>query len=213
MKTKFIIFIQRCVALTFCLILIGCSQNHPKPNSIWVCDESGCADRPSDYASYDPSITDPQDGLAEYIPELEALAHEDPRAAYDLGLRYFRGDDVRQDGFKAIKWMRDAAERGNLDAQKALGRLYLTGLEEMGADPLEAHKWLTMAASGGDKESAKLLKEATAARKSEESYSVWANRRRSLFYNNWSSGYSYSHHWRDNGWHYNRGYGGYGYRY
>ncbi|MCK5437659.1 MAG: sel1 repeat family protein, partial [Desulfobulbaceae bacterium] len=86
------------------------------------------------------------------IPALEALAQQDPRAAYDLGLRFFRGDGVRQDSYQAIQWMRNAAERGDIDAQKALGRLYLTGLEEMGSDPQEAEKWLRIAAGRGDKE-------------------------------------------------------------
>jgi TPR repeat protein len=60
---------------------------------------------------------------------------QDPRAAYDLGLKYFRGDGLRQDSYPALKWMREAAEHGNLKAQKVIGRVYLTGLEEMGPDP------------------------------------------------------------------------------
>jgi TPR repeat protein len=208
MNNRFIIVsMQRFITLIFCLALIGCSsQGRLKPKTIRICDESGCSDQPSDIQSYDPSITDPQDGLAEHIPELEELARKDPGAAYDLGLRYFRGDGVRQDGYQALQWMRDAAERGDLDAQKALGRLYLTGLEEMGSDPLEAQKWLTLAASRGDKEAKKLLKEATEARKNEASYSVWSNRWRPVFYRNWYNRYSYHHYWRGNRW-YNRGYG------
>jgi TPR repeat protein len=208
MKTSFIIVsMQRLITLIFCLALIGCSsQGRLKPKTIRVCDDTGCFDRPGDFNSYDPSVTDPQDGLAEHIPELEELAKKDPGAAYDLGLRYFRGDGVHQDGYQAIKWMRDAAERGDLDAQKALGRLYLTGLEEMGSDPREAQKWLSLAASRGDKESKKLLKEAESARKDEEYYSGWSNRWRSVFYNNWHNGYSYHHYWRGNRW-YNRGHG------
>jgi TPR repeat protein len=86
---------------------------------------------------------------------------KDPRAAYDLGLRYFRGDGVRQDSYQALKWMRDAAERGYLKAQTAVGRLYLMGLEEMGSDPAEAEKWLSIAAGRGDKEAKTLLAQAT----------------------------------------------------
>ena len=37
-------------------------------------------------------------------------------------------------------------------AAQALGRFYLVGLEEMGADPGEAERWLMMAADKGDKE-------------------------------------------------------------
>jgi len=56
--------------------------------------------------------------------------------------------------------MRDAAERGDLGAQKAVGRLYPTGLEEMGSDPREAEKSLSIAAGRGDTEAATLLVEA-----------------------------------------------------
>ena len=54
-----------------------------------------------------------------------------------------------------------------------------------------------------DKESEKLLEEATIARKNEESYSIWTNRWRSTFYGYWYSGYPYRYHWRYNRWNYN----------
>lgn len=186
----------------FCLSLFGCSMQPEKPKTVRICDESGCFDRPADYASFDPTAPTPGDELDRNIPQLEALANKDPQAAYDLGLRFFRGDGVRQDSYQSIKWMRNAAERGNLDAQKALGRLYLTGLEEMGADPREAHKWLTIAASRGDAEAKKLLREATVARKSEEAYSLWLTRWQPVFYRYWHSGYPYRYYWHNRGWRY-----------
>ena len=133
---------------------------------------------------------------------VEALAEKEPRAAYDLGLRYFRGDGVRQDSYKALSWMRSAAERGHLEAQKALGRFYLTGLEEMGSDPREAEKWLSIAASRGDAESGRLLAEAGAARKSDEDYWKWQQRWRGVFYDHWYRRYPYLGHWRDGYWYY-----------
>jgi TPR repeat protein len=101
----------------------------------------------------------PSEELAISIATLKSLAAEDPRASYDLSLRYFRGDGVRQDSYEALQWMRDAAERGDRAAQKELGKLYMTGLEEMGSDFREARKWLTIAASAGDKEAKSLLQE------------------------------------------------------
>jgi len=195
--------VRRILVLTFCLIIIGCSQNRLQPETIRICDASGCSDRPGNYSSFVPPVKDWQDDLDKNIPALEELAHKDPRAAYDLGLRFFRGDGVRKDSYQALQWMRNAAERGDFYAQKALGRLYLTGLEEMGSDPREAQKWLTLAAGRGDKESEKLLEEAIIARKNEESYSIWTNRWRSTFYGYWYSGYPYRYHWRRNRWHYN----------
>lgn len=134
------------------------------------------------------------------IAALEKAAQRDPRAAYDLGLRYFRGDGVGQDSYKALTWMREAAEKGNLNAQKALGRAYLTGLEEMGSDPSEAQKWLAIAASRGDKESAKLLKEANAAKKSEEEYWRLQQEWRVVIYTEWHQDYPYYSHWRGSRW-------------
>lgn len=96
--------------------------------------------------------------------------------------------------------MRDAAERGNLNAQKALGRAYLTGLEEMGSDPGEAQRWLSAAASRGDKESAKLLKEANAAKKSEEEYWKLQQEVRVVIYSQWHRGYPYYSTWREDRW-------------
>jgi TPR repeat protein len=117
-----------------------------------------------------------------------------------LGLKYFRGDGVRQDNYLALKWMRQAAEHGDLNAQKALGRLYLTGLEEMGPDPQEAEKWLKITVDRGDKKATKLLKEAEVARKDEQQFFLWKNRWQPVFYNAWSAGYPYHWHWRRGRW-------------
>ena len=76
---------------------------------------------------------------------LEAMAAKDPRAAYDLGLRFFRGDGVKKDSYLAIKWMRDAGERGDFKAAQALGRLLRSAFasghmpELMASLPLSGH--------------------------------------------------------------------------
>ncbi len=93
------------------------------------------------------------------IAQLRQVAKTNPVAAYDLGLHYLKGDGVLQNSYKAIEAFRAAADRGDVKAQAALGKIYLSGLEEMGADIQQAKKWLSIAASQGDTESAKLLKE------------------------------------------------------
>ncbi len=189
-------FLCLSVVIASCLLILsGCGQPKLSQDPIRICDEHGCAERPSNYTSYDPNAAVPDDDPTGKIAALENLAKQDPRAAFDLGLRFFRGDGIRQDSYRALKWMRDAAERGNLEAQKAVGRLYLTGLGEMGSDPREAEKWLTIAAGRGDKEAAKLLKEAEQARKNEDSYYRWKNQWRPYFYNSWYSGYHYYWNW------------------
>ncbi|MCK9173872.1 MAG: hypothetical protein M0O96_01140 [Desulforhopalus sp.] len=99
------------------------------------------------------------------ITALRQLAATDPVAACDLGLRYLRGDGVPQNSWKGVESLRAAAEHGDLQAQSALGKIYLSGLEEMGSDPMEATKWLRLAAGQGDRQSEALLKKAEEARK------------------------------------------------
>ena len=195
-----VLAVKRLVIISIFLCITACAHKEPQKEAIRICDSGGCTDRPHDYSSFDPAKDTPEEDPGGKIAALEALASRDPRAAYDLALRLFRGDGVRQDSYRSIKWMRDAAERGELNAQKALGRLYLTGLGEMGSDPGEAEKWLSITASRGDQEANTLLREATAARQSEQAEYRWYKRWRPVFYNSWNSGYPYRWHWGNGGW-------------
>jgi len=177
----------------------GCVQNEPR-KSVVICDTAGCAERSRDYEPPPPPVDQAEEEAALRLAALRQMADQDPRAAYDLGLRFFRGDGVRQNSYEALLSMRSAAERGDLDAQKALGRLYLTGLEEMGSDPREAEKWLTIAAGRGDKESEKLLAEASAAKRSEQALFDWRARWRPIFYRSWYHDYRYRTYWRNGYW-------------
>jgi hypothetical protein len=189
------------IVSVFILSLVACTNDKPIPkDTITVCDGNGCAERPKNYASYNPEANLPDNDPDGKIAALEELAKNDPRGAYDLALRLFRGDGVRQDSYRSIKWMREAAEHGHFGAQKALGRLYLTGLGEMGSDPGEAEKWLTICASKGDKEAAQLLKEATIVRQSEQAEWKWLNRWRSTFNTYWYRSYGYNSYWQGNRW-------------
>jgi len=186
--------------IALCIILPACAAPPAAQQTIRICDTNGCVDRPRNYSSGDLAAESADDPDEERIAALQRLAEKDARAAYDLGLRFFRGDGIRQDSYQALVWMRKAAEMGDLQAQKALGRFYLTGLEEMGSDPAEAEKWLSIAASRGDKESRQLLAEASAAKKSEAARVEWANRWRPVFYGYWHSQYPYRSYWRRGVW-------------
>ena len=187
------------------LVLVACAQAPSAPDptaTIRICDEGGCSDRPRSSATFDAARDDNPE-LTRRIAALTDLANKDARAAYDLGLRYFRGDGVPQNSYQALQWMRSAGERGHPQAQLALGRFYLMGLEEMGSDPAEAEKWLSLAAGRGDKEAAQLLTEATAARKkNQEEYRLWTTRHRHVWYGYWASGYPYYWIWGPGGWRY-----------
>ncbi len=182
-------------------LLVSCATpTAPNKDTVRLCDSGGCEEVDKNTARFDPSRSVPDADPEGRIPALEALAKEDPRAAHDLALRLFRGDGVRKDSYKALQWMRDAAERGDLGAQKAVGRVYLTGLEEMGSDPREAETWLTIAAGRGDEEAAQLLIEATEARKNEDAAYQLRTRWQPVFYNYWYSGYPYYWRWRNGVW-------------
>lgn len=172
----------------------------PAEKTIRICDDTGCSDRPRSSSTFvSPSNTAEE----RRIVALTELARTDARAAYDLGLRFFRGDGVRQDSYQALQWMREAGERGDVRAQLAVGRFYLMGLEEMGSDPAEAERWLSMAAAKGNKEAKKLLGEAQAAKKKNQAeYQEWANRHRNDWYGYWQHGYSYRSYWRDGHWYF-----------
>lgn len=183
------------------LLASGAAQAQTTEKTIRICDASGCSDRPRSSSTFDPAASsDPE--ADKRIAALTAVAEKDPRAAHDLGLRYFRGDGVPQNTYQALQWMRSAGERGDLRAQNALGRFYLSGLQEMGADPAEAERWLTMAAGRGDKEAAKLLPEATAAKNDQQAAYRWREAHRKTWYGYWYTGYPYYWVWGPTGWYY-----------
>ncbi len=182
-------------------MVAGCAQGDRK-KPVVICNAQGCVQRSADHAEPPPSPDAAEQEAERRLAALRQAAMKDPRAAYDLGLRFFRGDGVRQDSHQSLLWMREAATRGDLDAQKALGRLYLTGLEEMGADPREAEKWLTITAGRGDAEAETLLTEATTAKRSEQAWHRWRSHWRPIFYRYWSHDYRYRSYWQAGYWHY-----------
>jgi TPR repeat protein len=190
------------------LLLLLCATNVAQAEAertIRICDDTGCSDRPRSTTTFNPNA-DVNSEAERRLAALKEKAEKDPRAAYDLGLRYFRGDGVRQDSYQALQWMRDAAERGDLKAQTAVGKLYLMGLEEMGSDPAEAEKWLSIAAGRGDKEAKKLLTEASTAKKNEVAYRRWVDTQRVYLREYWQSRYTYRWHWNNSGWYYRDSY-------
>jgi len=179
---------------------VGAQTPPPPPEPlVRVCDDTGCSYRHKD-AIYTETVDNSANQEDSGILTLKQIAETVPKAAYDLGLRYFRGDGVRQDSYQALVWMRKAGERGNLQAQKALGGFYLFGLEEMGSDPQEAEKWLMLAVAQGDKESKKLLEKARAEKKTEQEDYKWRTHWRTVYYRYWHSGYRYYGIWRRTYW-------------
>lgn len=169
--------------------------------TIRICDDMGCSDRPRNSATLDATF-DANPEETRRIAALTQLANKDPKAAFDLGLRYFRGDGIKRDSYQALRWVREAGDHGNQQAQLALGRFYLMGLEEMGSDPQEAEKWLLLASGSGNKEAKKLLAEAQAAKKTDQENYRWREIYRQSWYGWWATGYVYYWAWGPSGWYY-----------
>lgn len=187
------------------LSLAGCAtqkqtpeeQIAPRQDTVRICDSSGCSDRSRDSATFQGTPVDPE--AERRLQALTALAENNPKAAYDLGLRLLRGDGVERNSYQAMQWMRKAGDGGHTEAQFALGRLYLMGFEEMGSDPQEAEAWLTRAAANGHKGARALLPDAQAAKKNEQAaYRVREAHRKS--WGAWYSGHPYYWVWGSRGW-------------
>lgn len=187
------------------LALAGCAAQTPQEQiapaspTVRLCEGNNCSEVPRNTATFrgEPVNPEAERRLAALVQKAEA----DPRAAYDLGLRYLRGDGVERNSYQAIEWMRKAGDAGNGNAQFALGRLYLLGFEEMGSDPAEAEAWLSRAAAKGFKEAKRLLPQAQAAKQNAQArYQAIEDERKSWGY--WYANAPYYTVWGPAGWYY-----------
>lgn len=83
-------------------------------------------------------------------------APDEAQALYLTGRKYEHGDGVARDYMEAVKWYRQAAERGYAPAQKSLGFFYGTG-QGVAKDDVEAAKWYLKGAEQGDRELQRIM--------------------------------------------------------
>ncbi len=165
--------------------------------TVRVCNGNACTEQDRRLTTFQGAPVDTE--AERRMQALTEVAERNPNAAYDLGLRLLRGDGVERNSYQALEWMRKAGDNGHVQAQLALGRIYLMGFEEMGSDPAEAEAWLTRAASKGSKEARDLIPQAQAAKKDEQSlYQVREAYRKSWYA--WYSSYPYYWVWGPSGW-------------
>jgi TPR repeat protein len=82
-----------------------------------ACEEDRRADKAYLRGEYDKALVD-----------IQFLAHGgEPRAQYDLGLMYDKGQGVPQSDAKALDWYERAANQGEPRAQYNLGLMHLNG--------------------------------------------------------------------------------------
>ena len=93
-----------------------------------------------------------EDNRADPLNSLSAVqqraANGDAIAQYDLGTRYLKGKDVKQDNAAALAWFQQAAEKNNAEAQFMLGGMYDEGLA-VAQDFQTAAEWNLRAAEQG----------------------------------------------------------------
>lgn len=76
----------------------------------------------------------------------------DSAAQFDVGVRYWTGDQVPQDYGQAVRWFSLAAEQGNVAAQAMLSNCYWVG-RGVPTDPMRAYFWSFLAQGAGDEAS------------------------------------------------------------
>lgn len=188
------------------LILAGCVAQTPqsqitRQETVRICTGNTCTDqhRSATQLEAAPGLHEAQ--AEQQLQQLEALAENNPHAAYDLGLRLMRGDGVPHNSYQGLQWLRKAGEQNLLAAQLLLGRLYLQGVAEMGSDAAEAHQWLSRAAAQGSAEARKLLDTAEKIKNNEQAqYQAREQARKD--WEQWmqSTPRPYYWYWDHNGW-------------
>jgi len=105
----------------------------------------GCEDRRADKAYLRGEYN-------ETVEHLRFLAKSgEPRAQYDLGYLYDKGQGVPQSDEQARKWYELAAEQGEARAEYNLGLMHLNG-QGVKPDIVEAYYWISLSAAQGDKQ-------------------------------------------------------------
>ena len=74
----------------------------------------------------------------------------DAKGMHAYGMYLFEGVGGAQDRGEALTWLEKAAERGLVDSQFNVAKLYETGDEAIQPDPAKAYRWYLIAARAGD---------------------------------------------------------------
>ena len=74
----------------------------------------------------------------------------DAKGMHAYGMYLFEGVGGARDQGEALAWLKKAAERGLVDSQYNVAKLYETGDQAIQPDPAQAYKWYLIAARAGD---------------------------------------------------------------
>ena len=76
----------------------------PASDTVVLCQDNVCSQQPRNIATFQGTPSDPQ--AERRLRALVELGEKYPKAAYDLGLRYLRGDGVVLKFLIALFWVR-----------------------------------------------------------------------------------------------------------
>ncbi|MDP3403943.1 MAG: hypothetical protein Q8S03_04575 [Brevundimonas sp.] len=74
----------------------------------------------------------------------------DPRGMHAFGMYLFDGVGGGRNRPEALDWLKKAADRGLVDSQYNVARIYENGDEGIAPDPAQAYRWYLIAARAGD---------------------------------------------------------------
>jgi TPR repeat protein len=98
------------------------------------------------FVSFSPDCTAQETNFALLIHDANSGI---PEAETQLGIRYYKGDEVLQNQVEAAKWFQKSADQGDVTGQLMLGLMYQDG-RGVQQDFKLAAKWIGKAAKQGD---------------------------------------------------------------
>jgi TPR repeat protein len=99
-------------------------------------------------AESSPSASEAEAGALQRLSLTELLDLHSPAALYEVGYRYYAGQDVAKDISKSIEYFRSAAGLGHAQAMFSLGVIYQQG-QSVPADDAEGFRWYLRSAEAG----------------------------------------------------------------
>jgi localization factor PodJL len=79
-----------------------------------------------------------------------AAEGDDPRGMHAFGMYLFDGVGGARNRPEALEWLRKAADRGLVDSQYNVARIYENGDEGIAPNPTQAYRWYLIASRAGD---------------------------------------------------------------
>ncbi len=98
-----------------------------------------------------------------------------PKYIYEYAVLYEYGQGTKQNYVEALRYYKEAAEAGNLDATVKIGDFYKYGVSGMAAEPVKSYRFYRLGADLGSADAMEALSENYACAIGKEKNKEWAN--------------------------------------